>query len=102
MRKSLPDGGYFTLEAAMILPFALGAVLLVLRIWFYRYDRVLQDMDTSAVVIGAMEQQDLNAEEKASYVVAQMQGRYKEHYISWNFGDISVSCSSDSVSCTVN
>ncbi len=94
-------GGYLTIEAAMIMPVVLGVIILVMRIWFFRYDRVLQDMDTCAVVVRSMEQQDMNADEKASYIVEQMQGRYKEHYIAWNFGDISVLCRGDSVSCTV-
>lgn len=94
-------GGYFTIEAAMIMPVVLGIVIFVMRIWFFRYDRALQDMDTCAVVIRCMEQQDLDADEKASYIIEQMQGRYKEQYIAWNFGDISVSCRGDSVSCTV-
>ena len=93
--------GYLTIEAAMIMPVVLGIIILVMRIWFFRYDRVLQDMDTCAVVIRCMEQQDLDVEEKASYIIEQMQGRYKEHYIAWNFGDISVLCRGDSVSCTV-
>jgi hypothetical protein len=94
-------GGYLTIEASMIMPVVLGVIILVMRIWFFRYDRVLQDMDTCAVVVRSMEQQDMNADEKASYIVEQMQGRYKEHYIAWNFGDISVLCRGDSVSCTV-
>ena len=93
--------GYLTIEAAMIMPVVLGIIILVMRIWFFRYDRVLQDMDTCAVVIRCMEQQDLDVEEKASYIIEQMQGRYKEHYIAWSFGDISVSCRGDSVSCSV-
>lgn len=93
-------GGYMTIEAAMIMPVVLGVVILVMRIWFFRYDRVLQDMDTCAVVVRCLEQQDMNPDEKASYIVEQMQGRYKEHYIAWNFGDISVSCRGDSISCT--
>jgi len=101
MKRGGYMGGYLTIEAAMIMPVVLGIVILVLRIWFFRYDRVLQDMDTCAAVVRCMEQQDMNADEKASYIVEQMQGRYKDHYIAWNFGDISASCSGDSVSCTV-
>lgn len=93
------DRGYFSLEAALILPFVLGVILLVMRIWFFRYDHVLQDMDTCAVVIRASEQTDMTPDEKASYVVSQMQGRYKDAYIAWNFGDLNVKCSGDTVSC---
>lgn len=94
--------GYLSVEVAMIMPFVFMVILLVIRLWFFRYDCVLQEMDTASVVIRTLEQQDKNASEKAEYAVSQMQGRYKEHYISWIFGDIRVSCTSDSVSCTVS
>ncbi len=98
-RKSL--GGYMTVEAALIMPMALGIVILVLRIWFFRYDRVLQDMDTCGVVVRCTEQQDMDPEERASYIIEQIQGRYKDSYIAWNFGEVSAVCRGDSISCTV-
>lgn len=101
MKSGDHTGGYLTIEAAMIMPVVLGIVILVMRIWFFRYDRVLQDMDTCAVVVRCMEQKDMNADEKAAYIVEQMQGRYKDHYIAWSFGDISASCRGGSVSCSV-
>ena len=101
MKTKEYTGGYMTIEAVLVMPVVLGIVILVMRIWFFRYDRVLQDMDTCAVTVRCLEQQDMDAEEKSSYITEQMQGRYKEHYIAWNFGAISVSCRGDSVSCTV-
>ncbi|MCR4791724.1 MAG: hypothetical protein K5871_03170 [Lachnospiraceae bacterium] len=95
LRRS--DQGYFTLEASLILPFALGVILLVIQIWFFKYDRVLQDMDTDAVIIRSLEQHDMSPDEKAAYAIAQMQDRYKEAYIAWNFGDLRVNASLNSV-----
>ena len=95
------EDGYMSLEAALVLPFAFMIILLVIRLWFFRYDSVLQEMDVAAVVVRALEQQNFNSEEKAEYVISQMQGRYKEHYISWEFGDIHTVCSSDKVECSV-
>lgn len=93
------DSGYFTLEAALILPFVLGIILMVIRIWFFRYDNVLQDMDTGAVVVRASLQRDMSPEERADYVVSQMQERYRDSYIAWNFGELNVRCSGDTVFC---
>ncbi len=94
--------GYLTVEASMILPFAFLVILLVIRLWFFRYDSVLLEMDTASAVIETLQQQDMNAEEKAEYALTRVQGRYKDQYISWVFGDVSVSCSSDSVECTLS
>lgn len=94
--------GYMTVEASMILPFAFLINLLVIRLWFFRYDSVLLEMDTASAVIETLERQDLNAEEKAEYAITKMQSRYRDQYISWVFGDISVSCTSDSVECTLS
>ena len=101
MRRKKYTDGYLTIEAALIMPIALGIVILVLRIWFFRYDRVLQDMDAGGVVVRCMEQQDMSDDEKAAYVIEQMQGRYKDSYIAWTFGDITAECRKDSVSCSV-
>ena len=94
--------GYLSVEAAMIMPFVFMIILLVIRLWFFRYDTVLQEMDTAAVVIRTLERQDLNASEKAEFALSNMRGRYKDHYISWIFGDIHVTCTADSVECTVS
>ena len=93
------DSGYFTLEAALMLPFALGIILLVMRIWFFRYDNVLQDMDTDAVVVRASLQRDMSPEERSAYVISQMQGRYRDSYIAWNFGELNVRCGADNIFC---
>ena len=95
-------GGYMTVEASMILPFSFLIILLVIRLWFFRYDSVLLEMETASAVIDTLERQDLNAEEKAEYAITKMQSRYKDQYISWVFGDMSVSCTSDSVECTLS
>ena len=46
-----------------------------IRIWFFRYDNVLQDMDTDAVVVRASLQRDMSPEERSNYIISQMQGR---------------------------
>ena len=98
----MQEDGYLSVEAALVLPFAFLITLLVIRLWFYRYDSVLQEMDTASVVVRALEQQDMTADEKAEYVISQMQSRYKDHYISWSFGDLHTSCTADSVECTAS
>lgn len=96
------EDGYMSVEAALVLPFAFLITLLVIRLWFFRYDCVLQEMDTAAVVVRALEQQDMTGDEKAEYVISQMQGRYKDHYISWSFGEIHTSCTTESVECSLS
>jgi len=102
MMRSKGEDGYFTMEAAMIMPIVLVTILVVLQVWFYKYNRVLQEMDTDAVLIRALEMQDMNGEEKAEYVICEMQNRYKDKYIGWDFGDISVKCTPESIECTIS
>ena len=94
--------GYMTVEAALILPISFFISLLVIRLWFFRYDCVLQEMDAASIVVRTLEQQDLNADEKAEYVISEIQGRYKEHYILWSFGEVRTLCTADSVECTLS
>ena len=101
MTKIGSADGYLTVEAAMIMPIAFAIIILVLKLWFFGYDRVLQDMDTCAVMVRCTEQRDMDSEERTSYVIDQLQGRYKDSYIAWNFGDISVLSNGNSISCTV-
>ena len=96
------EDGYLSVEASLILPVAFMVILLVLRLWFFRYDTVLQEMDTASVVVRTLQQQEMNSEEKAEYAISEIQSRYKEHYISWNFGEVKAVCTADSVECTVS
>ena len=93
--------GYMSVEASLMLPLSFMVILLVLRLWFFRYDSVLQEMDTAAVVVRTLQQQDLNSEEKAQYAVSQIQNRYKDQYIAWTFGDIRAVCRGNYVECTL-
>ncbi len=102
MKKESVMGGYFTIEAALIFPVVFGVILLVLQIWFFKYDRVLMTMDATAVVIRASEQREMSSDELADYVMSEMQTRYKDQYIAWNFGSINISATSDTVNCTVD
>lgn len=102
MKKESLMGGYFTLEAALVFPVVFGVILLVMQIWFFKYDRVLMTMDATSVVIRAGEQREMSSDELADYVLSEMQNRYKDHYIAWNFGSINISTTSDTVNCTVD
>ena len=42
--ENLPNG-YFTVEAALILPLTLGVIVLLIYLMFYQYDRCLLDQD---------------------------------------------------------
>ncbi len=99
MRLKGSDGGYFTVEAALIFPVVLVMILLVLWLWFFRYDKALMEMDTDAVVVRASQQHDMTHEEMAEYMVSEMQGRYKDAYISWVFGDITASSRGEKIEC---
>jgi len=96
------NGGYFTVEAVLILPIALAIILLVMQIWFFRYNRVLQETDTCGVLVRSSHMQDLDAEERAEYVTAELQKRYKDKYIAWNFGEINTSVSKGVLTCNVS
>ena len=98
---NMNNSGYFTVEAVLILPIALAIILLVMQIWFFRYNRLLQENDTCGVLVRSSHMQELNADERASYVVSELQTRYKDKYIAWNFGEISSSDSKGILTCTV-
>ncbi len=103
MRKiQSSNSGYFTVEAVLILPIALAIILLVMQIWFFRYNRVLQETDTSAVLVRVGHMQELKPDEKVSYVVSEMQNRYRDKYMAWNFGEIQTSLKNGQIICSVS
>lgn len=102
MRKILlSDDGFFTLEAVLVFPVALAIILLVMQIWFFRYNRVLQETDTMQILVHASQMQDMSPEERTSFLVSELQGRYRDKYMAWNFGDISASFSKGKLSCLI-
>lgn len=74
---------YFTVEAALVLPVVIGAVLFVIYTMLFQYDRCLLEQDVGAIALwGSLaEASDMSVLEQK--VQARISGLYREKYAAW-------------------
>ncbi len=91
MRKDTPRNAYFTVEASLIFPFVMGVILLVIYMFFYKYDRVLMEQDLSFALLYGVYLQDTTSEERVEMTADRIRKTYHEEYFAWNRGGERVS-----------
>lgn len=79
--------GYFTVEAALVLPIVMSALLLGIYLFCFQYDRCLLEQDAAGLLLwSSTAVQNI---EDAEELKRQMQSRaaevYKEKYVAWDF-----------------
>ena len=85
MRKR---NAYFTVEAALILPLVMSALLLVTFLVIFQYDRCLLEQDMGAMALwGSLEEAD-NAGELEEKTRNRMREMYREKYMAWSFTEL--------------
>lgn len=90
-RKRYMTDGYFTVEAAMIFPFVMGVILLVIYMWFFQYDRCLMEQDYALITVMAAEKQKMKPQERVDYLTGLITDMYTEDYYAWKMNNPSVS-----------
>lgn len=86
MRRNLD--GYFTVEAAMVLPVVLGTVILIVYLLFFQYNRCLQEQDVGVLALRGRTLQTENNEERVRLLREHADDLYHEKYIAWESGAI--------------
>jgi hypothetical protein len=76
-------GGYFTVEAALLFPFVLGVILLVIYLWFYSYDRCLMEQDCAIALVEALGERGVSPEERVGILLEKYESIYKDEYVGW-------------------
>lgn len=99
MRKK---NAYFTVEAALVLPVVMSAMLLGIYLFCYQYDRCLLEQDMGWLLVRGMaviaENADdaRNAEKELQNLAAQI---YREKYAAWKFGKVRIGLERNKLSC---
>ncbi len=96
MQKSTE--GYFTVEAALVLPMVLGVVLLIIYLLFFQYNRCLQEMDMGVLALRGRVLQTKNHEERMLQLREQADAVYTEKYLAWSRGRIELKLEKGTVS----
>ena len=81
------ESGYFTVEAAMIFPFVMGVILLVIYMWFFQYDRCLMEQDYALITVLGTEKQGLSPAERAEHIQNLISGLYTDEYYAWRMAN---------------
>lgn len=76
--------GYFTVEAALVVPVVAAVILFVIYQWFFQYDRCLMEIDTNAAVLRASNAKVENNDERMSLTKKYLNEVYYDKYAAWN------------------
>ena len=83
--------GYFTVEAALIMPFVLAVILLVTYMWFFKYDRCLMEQDFAWITVRSIMARDKASGERVEYAEKLIKQLYTKEYFAWKWGASSAS-----------
>lgn len=95
------QNGYFTVEAALVLPLVIGAMLLVTYLFCFQYDRCLLEQDmgglalwSSATASGRTE----NTEDLNMLLMQRTSDVYQGKYVAWKNTNIEVRLEKNQIS----
>lgn len=94
--------GYFTVEAALIFPFVIAVILLVMYIWFYLYDSCLMDQDFAGVLMKGTAVQHVSNDERIEYIETKVKNLYREQYVFWDWGNFTTKISGGKIEISVS
>ncbi|MCM1190125.1 MAG: hypothetical protein NC541_12610 [bacterium] len=80
MRRS---NAYFTVEAAIIFPLVTGALILMIFLFVFQYDRCLLEQDISLLTLYAATLEADNTQDAAELIRRRAAELSKEKYIAW-------------------
>lgn len=89
--------GYFTVEAAMVLPMVLMLILIIMYLWFFQYDRCLMEQDVGILALRGISLQAENNEARMQLLREQEDALYREKYIAWECEEIELKSGQGSI-----
>lgn len=75
---------FFSVEAALILPLVIAAVLLGVSLFVFQYDRCLMEQDMAAQALKAAVAEAKTNEELEEKIQIQTAGLYRNKYVAWD------------------
>ena len=91
--------GYFSVEAALVFPMIIGAILLLIYLGFYQYDRCMMEFDVAAIALAGSscdEEDRIAVLDEMERVARELS---KERYIAWEAENINIEVKGNHV-CT--
>lgn len=79
---------YFTVEAALVLPVVIGAMLFVIYTMLFQYDRCLLEQDIGAIALWGSLAEASNTAALEQKAQTRMSGLYREKYVAWRITEL--------------
>lgn len=79
---------YVTLEAALLLPILIGAVLFVIYMMLFQYNRCLMNQDLGAMALWGSIRQSDDGKRLEAIIRERMDNIYRDKYIAWHFTEL--------------
>lgn len=76
-------GGYFTVEAALLLPFVIGTIVYIIYFQFFWYNRCLMDQETAMMGVRAVQDISGDGETIKRNLVQWREGFLTDRYMNW-------------------
>lgn len=101
MLKKKSCGAYFTVEATLVLPLVMGAILLEVYLFCYQYDRCLMEQDMGSLVLWCNEIRLENADtvnEQKEKIQSRTGDIYRDKYVAWDLTTVDVQLEKNRIS----
>ncbi|MCI9336355.1 MAG: hypothetical protein HFH93_02255 [Lachnospiraceae bacterium] len=82
---------YFTVEAALVLPAVIGAILFVIYTMLFQYDRCLLEQDIGAIALWGSLAEASDTAQLEQKTQERMAGLYREKYMAWRMTRLNAS-----------
>lgn len=96
MKNKLSDA-YFTVEAALVLPLATGALIFTVFLFIFQYDRCLLDQDINMLAMYAGTATAENSEALETIIRRKASELFMDKYAAWTMKDLQIAVRGDRV-----
>ncbi|MCM1325800.1 MAG: hypothetical protein NC094_05540 [Bacteroidales bacterium] len=90
MKNTKKVKAYFTVEAALILPMALGAIVLIMYLWFFQYNRCLLEQDAGILALRGAVTEAADNQKRITLLTEQAEQMDKDKYVAWEDAKTSI------------
>ena len=87
-KRTVSVGGYFTVEASLVLPVVIASIVFIIYGLLYWYDRCLMDQDTAMLAMQAVIREQGTLEETGREVRAWKERNMTDKYVGWQMGEL--------------
>ncbi|MCM1057029.1 MAG: hypothetical protein NC517_05415 [Firmicutes bacterium] len=96
--KAVPANAYFTVEAALVLPFVMGALIFTIFLFIFQYDRCLLEQDMNMLALCAGTATAENSAELETIIRRKASELFMDKYVAWTINELQIAVRGDRVS----